>query len=132
LCFKCGKKYSLGHKCLESPADASQAQLIALESQEANGGDLLSEVVLDALEMHSALNEESCYLSINVVVGTQNSKVIHLRALVNNQVLSILVDSGSSHTFLNVDMISRLQCVVSPAKQMVVKVANGQMCYLIL
>jgi hypothetical protein len=34
-----------------------------------------------------------CYLSVCAMSGSQSSKVVHLRGLVNNQVLSILVDS---------------------------------------
>jgi hypothetical protein len=124
LCFKCGDKYTLGHKCLGTPV--VQAQLAVVDHQATDGGGVLSEEVLNALEMHYSITEENCYLSINVVARTQNSKVIHLRALAKNQALSILVDSGSSHTFLNASMLSRLQCLVSPAKHMKMKVANEQ------
>jgi predicted aspartyl protease len=64
-------------------------------------------------------------MSLNAISGTQDGKVIHLRALVNNQVLSILVDSGSSHTFLNASMLERIHCAVTPVPSMRVKVANG-------
>jgi hypothetical protein len=124
MCFKCGDKYTPSHKCLETPV--VQAQLAVVEHQATDGGGVLPDEVLDALEMHYSIIEENCYLSINVVAGTQNSKVIHLRTFVKNQVLSILVDLGSSHTFLNASMLSRLQCLVRTAKHMKVKVANGQ------
>jgi predicted aspartyl protease len=67
-----------------------------------------------------------CFLSLNAISGTQDNKVIHLIALVNNQVLSILIDSGSSHTFLNASMLTRLSCVAAPVHNMRVRAANGQ------
>jgi hypothetical protein len=65
----------------------------------------MSEDILTALEVLDLHTENDCFLSLSAISGTQDSKVIHLRALVDNQVLSILVDSGSSHTFLNASML---------------------------
>jgi hypothetical protein len=90
---------------------------------------MLSEDILNALEMHSASTEEDCFLSLNAIVGTQNNKVIHLVVLVNNQVISILVDSESSHTFLNEAMLLRLACKVTAVPKMIVKVANGDIVF---
>jgi hypothetical protein len=41
--------------------------------------------------------------------GQPQHKVIQLRALVQNQALIILIDSGSSHTFLNIAIANKLQ-----------------------
>jgi hypothetical protein len=41
-------------------------------------------------------------------------------------VLSILIDSSSSHSFLNASMLHKVDCVVTTAACMKVKVANGQ------
>jgi hypothetical protein len=84
LCFKCGDKYSLGHKCPEILAGATHAQLTALMAQAIDGGGMLSDDLLDALEMHVPTVEEECFLSIHAIAGTQSTKVPHLRALVNN------------------------------------------------
>jgi hypothetical protein len=86
------------------------AQLASITRHNGDGGALLRDAMLSALEVHFASIEDDCYLSLNAIARTQNNRVIHLRALVNNQVLSILVDSGSSHTFLNAAMLHRLDC----------------------
>jgi hypothetical protein len=125
LCFKCGDKYSPGHKCPDVTSEAQVAQVAVINETIGDGGGMLSEDILNALEMHSASTEEDCFLSLNAIAGTQNNKVIHLQALVNNQVLSILVDYGSSHTFLNEAMLLRLACKVTAVPKMTVKVANG-------
>jgi hypothetical protein len=41
-------------------------------------------------------------------------------------VLSILIDSGGSHPFLNASMLDRVHCVATAAAYMKVKVENGQ------
>jgi hypothetical protein len=73
--------------------------------QAMDGGCFMSEKVLTALEMQELAMDTESFLSLNVISRTQDNKVIHLRALVTNQVLSILIDSGSSHTFLNASML---------------------------
>jgi hypothetical protein len=125
LCFKCGDKYAPGHKCPDTACEASMAQLAAMTGNNGDGGGLLSEEILSALEMHSITTKDDRFLSLNAISGTQNNKMIHLRALLNNQVLPILVDSGSSHTFLNATMLHKLDCKVISVSRMTVKVANG-------
>jgi hypothetical protein len=105
--------------------DAALAQLF-VDSQIDDGGGVIFDKVLFALEMNTLLDTVDCFISLHAIGGTQSTKVIHLKALVQNQVMSILIDSRSSHTFLNSSMMSRLQCKAIPAKHMNVKVANGQ------
>jgi hypothetical protein len=52
-------------------------------------------------------------------------KAIQFRALVKNQVMVILVDSDSLHTFVNSGIVNRLQVLATPTQPMTVKVANG-------
>jgi hypothetical protein len=61
---------------------------------------------------------------LNAISATQTNRAIHLRALVGKLVLSILVDSSSSHTFLNADMLPRIEITNIPATPMKVKVSN--------
>jgi hypothetical protein len=129
LCFKCEDKYTPGHKCADTASDGSVAQLASITGHNGDGGALLRDEMFSALEVHFASTEDDCYISLNAIAGTQNNRVIHLRALVNNQVLSILVDSGSSHTFLNAAMLHRLDYKVTTVPKMTVKVANGDIVY---
>jgi hypothetical protein len=121
LCFKCGEKYSPTHTC-STPI----GNLNMMENSAADGGGFLSDEVLTTLESHADLmmGEES-FISLHAMSGKQQQKAIQLRALVKNQVMVVLIDSGSSHTFLNTEIASRLQVPVTLVKQMMVKVANG-------
>jgi hypothetical protein len=106
LCYRCGKKYAPGHKCNNA---TSVAQIAALTTESCDGGGILSDDMLNMLEgIHITKGECESYLSLHVLSGTQGNRAIHLRVLIQNPVLSILVDSGSSHTFLNASMVSLL------------------------
>lgn len=100
LCFHCGEKYSPEHHC------DNQAQLKALDLEE--GPMYLSAEVLDAVTSMEDVKQEEMFLSINALADTTTSKTIRLRALVGKHVMLMLLDSGSSHTFINTDMISKL------------------------
>jgi predicted aspartyl protease len=57
--------------------------------------------------------------------GQPKHKTVQLRAIVRNQVMIVLVDSGSSHTFINSALVQSLQIKATPMLPMNVKVANG-------
>jgi hypothetical protein len=126
LCFKCGDKFIPRHKCAATPPETPHAQVAMLTHQVADGGELLSDDLLNALEGHLASAEDECFVPLNATSSTTSNRVIHLRALIKKQVLSILVDSGNSHSFLNAGMLSRIPYTATAAKCMTVRVANGQ------
>jgi hypothetical protein len=104
LWFKRGDKYSPGHTCVAPSAAINMIENISLD-----GGAFLSDEVLNAMEepQFCALQGEAS-LSLHALFGHPKTKAIQLRALVRNQVMVILVDSGSSHTFLNSSLALKL------------------------
>uniref|UniRef100_A0ACD5Y7Q3 Uncharacterized protein n=1 Tax=Avena sativa TaxID=4498 RepID=A0ACD5Y7Q3_AVESA len=121
LCFKCGDKYSKDHQCKRS------GQLPMIEV--GDFGEVLSDYAVQALELldETATPVTCCQLSIDALAGTEDEETIRLRALVGNQVMLLLIDSGSTHTFVTKAFAERAGCVISPAPALPVKVANGQM-----
>jgi hypothetical protein len=73
----------------------------------------------NTLKLNDLDGETDEYISLNAISGSQ-------RALIGNQVLSVLVDSGSSNTFINSAMIVRIPYTSQPASALRVKVAIGQ------
>jgi hypothetical protein len=73
LCFKCRDKYAHGHKCSETASDISVAQLASMTGNSGDGGRLLSDEMLSALEMHSATTEEDCFFSLNAISGPKTT-----------------------------------------------------------
>jgi hypothetical protein len=70
------------------------------------------------------LLEANAHLSFHAMFGKPLQKSIQLQALVKNQTLIILVDLGSSHTFLNSVIAHKLE-VAAPISPLYVKVDNG-------
>ena len=60
-------------------------------------GEILTEDVVQALELLSEPETlECCQISAHAVSGLDNAETICIRALVGNQVMLALMDSGSS------------------------------------
>lgn len=119
-CFKCGEKYDPTHVC----AQKAGAAVHAMEQVECP--IQLSEEVLNMLEMHDIAVAEQLSLSLNALAGSEGANCLRLRALVGNQVMLILVDSGSSNSFINANMLDRIPCAITETTPISVKVANGQ------
>jgi hypothetical protein len=116
LCFKCVDKFDPTHVCGQKPA----AALNAMEPVEC-----LVMVSEEVLEMHDTAKAQQLSLSLHAMVGSEGAETIRLQALVGNQVLLILVDSGSSGSFVYAQMLSKLNCAVKEASAVAVKVANS-------
>jgi hypothetical protein len=122
LCFKCGEKYSRDHQCKKQGA-----QLLTIQIGEF--GELLNDEAVRALEL---LDDpvypaaQCCLLSAQATSGTESSTCIRLQATVGNQAMLLLLDSGSSHSFVDASFAARLNCPSVPITPVSVKVANGQ------
>ena len=70
---------------------------------------------------------QCCHLSLQAVSGGETTETIRLRAQVGNQIMIMLIDSGSSHSFLNTEFAHRAQCNIIAAPAAQVKLANGSL-----
>lgn len=120
LCYRRGDKYEPGHQC----AKKDQATVHALTVEE-HQSELSSEV-LDILAVADSTAEEQYHLSVHAMAGTVDNDTICLRALVKYQVLLILIDSGSTHSFLNSSFLERVSLPLTDMPPVTVRVTNGQ------
>jgi hypothetical protein len=65
-------------------------------------------------------------LSAQANAGTKSHACIHLLARVQDQAMLLLLDFGSSHSFVSAAFVKRLQLPTIPIPSVPVKVANGQ------
>lgn len=90
-------------------------------------GEVLSEDTIHALNLLDKMPEaQCCQLSVHALAGTEDVETLRLRAMVGAQVMLLLVDSGSSHSFVNSAFVSRAGCDITPVNPVRVRVANGQ------
>ena len=121
LCFYCREPYDSTHaaRCTKRPKN--QVNALVLNDLDVT----LTDEVLKQLDMEDALAEEFCTLSLNALAGTEHGEAMKLRSLVKNKVFLLLVDSGSSHSFVSSQFLQRVGIVPVPAPPKQVRVANG-------
>jgi hypothetical protein len=69
LCFKCGDKCAPGHKCADGSQEVSLAQLVAA-SQSGDGGGLMSDEILELLEVSTLQQDTDASTSLNAITRT--------------------------------------------------------------
>lgn len=94
-------------------------------STEGLSQELTDDVLLQLAQEDDEL-EALCHLSLNAISGTEGEESIRLRALVKNQVFLLLVDSGSSATFVNSSFVDKAGLTAQKCRPVKVKVANGE------
>jgi hypothetical protein len=119
LCDKCAEKWSYGHKC------ATSVQLHAIQEL----WDLMSEEkddpVYDTYESSDQPAQLCVSLSEAAVNGTEAPRSMRLVGTIQGQEVLILVDSGSSHTFISSTLAAQLSGSSVLHSDLWVKVANG-------
>ena len=70
-----------------------QGQIKTIQAQE-----ILSDGVLEVVVADEEEEEVDMHLSLNVVSGSDHLKTIKIRALVQDQIMLMLIDTGSSHS----------------------------------
>lgn len=91
--FKCGEKWSLGHKC----------QTVSLHAME-EVWEFLSEDQSEQqiqVDEDNDLREDLMAISVQAMKGTEGVKTVRLRGFLAGQEIFMLVDSGSTNCFLS-------------------------------
>ena len=68
---------------------------------------------------------ECCTISAHALDGSEAPNTIRLRALVGNQVMLLLLDSGSTHSFVSKSFMDRVGASTQEIAPLEVRVANG-------
>lgn len=69
--------------------------------------------------------EDNGEISLHALKGVTNNKIIKVEGRVKDKSLMILIDSGSTHNFLDEGIAGRLKCPLSDAQPLSVIVTNG-------
>jgi hypothetical protein len=108
------------HKCPEKVALHVLEEVMAAVQP-----DTIVEEVSDTTSEDSSDGEQVFALSNFAAAGVQGKKTIKLIGLVNNQQILILIDSGSSCTFISEKAVDTLRLAVTKVPSISVTVANG-------
>jgi hypothetical protein len=121
LCDKCAEKWTYGHKCSSSVQLHAIHELWELFTKEA------SELDESVSEVNDHSTQLCVCLSEAVVMGMESSKSMKLLGTIQGQQMLILLDPGSSHTFISARLADALSHprLLALQKPLVVKVASG-------
>lgn len=117
LCFSCGEKFVPGHLEVCSKRQKPQVNAIVLNDLDR----VLSDEVLNELAVEDQLHEEFCQLSLNALSSQNSTNCIKLKARVKDKVLLILVDSGSTHSFISAQFVELAKFKTVPTSTRKVK-----------
>ncbi len=126
-CFKCGDRYYPGHVCSNKPLNCMQGledilevydEGCIIESQEAETEDINQE------EESTTLHEER--ISVHALSGVRPQDTIKIQGDVKGHALTVLIDTKSTHSFMDLQLARDLKAQLIAASPLVVTVANGQ------
>jgi Retroviral aspartyl protease/Ty3 transposon capsid-like protein len=119
LCFKCGEKYYPGHQC--------RVKVQMLLGQE----DTLLEEACDEQVIHQSDTDqdapiEEAIVSMHVTHPSPSMQSMRFRGKVGTHCIYALLDSGSTHSFIDPSVLQGQNFQISVTKPLVVMVANGE------
>ncbi|XP_020186159.1 uncharacterized protein [Aegilops tauschii subsp. strangulata] len=114
LCFRCGEKWGHDHVCPTS------VQLHVVE-------ELLDVFGIDnTIDMQLPPSEDTVMaISLSAVSGGVSAKAFQLRAWIQSREVLMLVDSGSTNSFINQDLAANLSSARPLPRACRVRVADG-------
>ncbi|KAD2393740.1 hypothetical protein E3N88_40717 [Mikania micrantha] len=110
-CFGCSEKYTPTHQC-------KNKQLFSIELVEED-----DEEQQDDNDILQSIQEP--YISLNAIMGVHSFSTMRVKGSIGTKPLHILIDSGSTHNFLNLDLALKMKCPVKPVATMNITIADG-------
>ncbi|XP_012857031.1 PREDICTED: uncharacterized protein LOC105976303 [Erythranthe guttata] len=116
LCFNCDEQYQPGHKC-------KYTQLYMVMTSAEEEAHLLAMSSMEQVENEEQM--ENVEVSLNAIAGQSGARTIKVQGELEKGAIKILIDTGSTHSFICEQLAQQLNCVTTEAKPMLVTVANG-------
>nr|ABD78322.1 polyprotein [Primula vulgaris] len=115
LCYNCDEKWFRGHVCVKP-------KIFLLQNVEEFENEINEESVE---EIDENIVGENAEITLQAITGVTNSTSIRFVGKLKGQKVSILVDSGSTHNFIDPKWVPLLKLSNVQSDIMEVKIANG-------
>uniref|UniRef100_A0A453DKY0 Retrotransposon gag domain-containing protein n=1 Tax=Aegilops tauschii subsp. strangulata TaxID=200361 RepID=A0A453DKY0_AEGTS len=116
LCFTCGERWSRDHRCGPTvQLHVVEEMLEMMQSSESDTGD----------DLGGERTADCCVLSREAFEGGESPTTMRLHGWVQDREVLMLVDSGSSHSFVSAALAVHLQGAQASRYPLSVRVANG-------
>ena len=125
LCYNCDEKRGPRHKCKNVKLFLLEGINIIPKLQSGVQITEVDEEVGSDLNKPIEQEEEDVGITLYALTKTPTPGTMRVRGKINGSGLVILVDTGSTHNFVDVLLVSSLQLKVDVSRILEVKVANG-------
>ncbi|KAL5709153.1 hypothetical protein ACHQM5_019873 [Ranunculus cassubicifolius] len=119
LCYNCDYVWSIKHKC-----QPKQVFLIVGDCEEATELSDTASVPVPS-DSSAPANQQEIAISLQALSGNVSYQTMLLKGRVKNRNITMLVDTGSTHNFLDVNTTQALGCICSDTPAHQVMVAGG-------
>uniref|UniRef100_A0A2N9I334 Chromo domain-containing protein n=1 Tax=Fagus sylvatica TaxID=28930 RepID=A0A2N9I334_FAGSY len=116
LCYNCDERWSLDHRCknrklyLMEEVDDEEAELVEVEEE----------------EVEAELEDEKAEITLCALLGSTSPSTMRVIAILNGQKTVVLLDTGSTHNFMDETLAKTLKLPIDVESNFGVRVANGQ------
>uniref|UniRef100_A0A2N9GXV5 Ty3 transposon capsid-like protein domain-containing protein n=1 Tax=Fagus sylvatica TaxID=28930 RepID=A0A2N9GXV5_FAGSY len=116
LCYNCDERWSSDHRCknrklyLMEEVDDEEAELVEVEEE----------------EVEAELGDENAEITLCALLGSTSPSTMRVIAIVNGQTTVVLLDTGSTHNFMDGTLAKTLKLPIDGESSFGVRVANGQ------
>lgn len=121
LCFNCDEKFTRGHQC-----SSKFFMLIAEEEETTMGGNDLVPLPPDS---SADINQSPTQISFHALSGHLAPETLRLVGQIVNHHVVILIDGGSTHNFVQEQLVTSLALDMQPVPSLWVMVGNGNKIY---
>ncbi|XP_075078424.1 uncharacterized protein LOC142164334 [Nicotiana tabacum] len=123
LCFFCDDKFTPGHKCKAKRHIYS----IKINVEVLRDSEEMGVEVDDTKEPQEAENSvENCEISLQALNGTKGYRTLKIQGLSEQNPINVLIDCGSTHSFINEKAAKRIGCIISQIHPRDISVADGR------
>lgn len=118
LCYYYDQPFERGHKCAKKTTQLFLVQVLGEEEKENTDEEFSGEVEFN-------LEDVEPKVSVNAMNGVSRFHTMGINGYVGKKTLHILLDSGSTQSFLDVEMERKLGCQLEPIAMQSVTIADG-------
>lgn len=120
ICFWCDAKYEPGHKCRGKTSQLYHIEVEEIEDCE----EQVLEQQGDDIKIDTC-DSQCAHISVQAMDGMAAFQTMRVEAHHGKKTLQLLLDTGSTHNFIDTSKALKLDCKVEPMEPMWVKVADG-------
>lgn len=125
LCHTCGERWSRDHKCGPTVQLHIVEELLELLADSAADG--MPEIIEPTTDIGSESEPQGivCQISRDAMIGTESVCMLRLQGLIQQYEILMLVNSGSTHSFISEKLAGKLNCKLRVVPAIQVRIADG-------